>query len=71
MFLIVNVYLCLVMDLVFVCCKIVAMENETYTLVGFFYNKFIYDNEIDFHKKNSANKNLSEIMHLSTNDYIS
>ncbi len=45
MFLIVNVYVGLVMDLIFVCCKVVAMENETYTLVGFLYNKIIYDDE--------------------------
>jgi hypothetical protein len=24
---------------------VVAMENETYTLVGFLYNKIIYDDE--------------------------
>jgi hypothetical protein len=25
-------------------------ENETYMLVGFFYNRFIYDNEVDIHE---------------------
>jgi hypothetical protein len=38
------------MDLIFVCYEVMAiMGNETYTQVGFFYDKFIYDGEVGFH----------------------
>jgi hypothetical protein len=33
-----------------------VMKIETYTQLGFFYNKFVYDNEVDFHKNCQAIK---------------
>jgi hypothetical protein len=40
----------LIMDLIFVCYEVVAiMRNETYTQVGFFFDKFVYDGEVGFH----------------------
>ncbi len=51
MLLIVNFCFDLIMILVFVNYEVEVMENETYTQVVFFYDKFVCDDEVDFHKK--------------------
>jgi hypothetical protein len=58
------------MILIFVSYKVEVMENETYTQVVFFYDKFVCDDEVDFQKDFQGNKNLSQVMYLSINDSI-
>jgi hypothetical protein len=36
------------MEFIFLCCKVVAMENEIYMLVGFSFEKNVYDGDVDF-----------------------
>jgi hypothetical protein len=52
------------MKLLFMCYAMVIIKNETYTHV-FSYDKFIYDDKIDFDKNFTQYKDLSQI-----NDYI-
>jgi hypothetical protein len=37
------------MDLIFVYYEMVVMGNEIYAQISFFYDKFVYDNEVGFH----------------------
>ncbi len=69
MFLIVNFYLGLVVEFIFLCCKMVAMENETHMLVGFCYDKFVYDSNVDFHEVFQVLK-IWHVINLSTNVII-